>query len=231
MLVIHGYLHDFDEHHIAEKWIRSVRKAGWTGTIHGLSWQASSVYELVKEVGSTLLSTAVPIPGPKKLVNGAKISILLWRLINHWKTARNEAEAAGQALAKMIIDQGVPDWARNELHIAGYSLGTRVAFHALDSLGSKGNACIENVHLYGGALSRHESWSKAIQAVRGSIRNNYCKKDMVLQSVYRAAEWHTPIGLTDIDFTHPRISNRDVTEWVSGHLDYESAIGDFERYV
>jgi len=124
-----------------------------------------------------------------------------------------------------------------KISLLGHSLGSRVIFNTLIKLNLLNHELPPNqqvkvaeVYLFGGAVSRSDrhGWSQAMQSVENSIFNFFSSKDMILTTVYQAAEMgEKPIGLGNIEFSRSRdfnlceLHNIDVSESISGHEEYK----------
>lgn len=107
--------------------------------------------------------------------------------------------------------------------LVGHSLGCRVISSCLEELSITNYREVSEIHLLGGAIGNNEDrWNRVKKPVSGNIYNYSCQNDNVLKTLYKVGTFFAskPIG------THPieigGVVNIDVTESVSGHMDYKN---------
>jgi len=158
-----------------------------------------------------------------KILPGALITHLFYLAKNPWHTAMVRAAQTGALLADILAL--VP---RKRFILLGNSLGARVVFYTLCALGTKGQRCIESVHLLGGAVGRDDvaAWRIAARAVRNGIYNYHSDNDYVLRYLYRIGTLFQsePIGCSPLDVGVPCVTNIDVSKHVKGHKDYKAKL-------
>lgn len=112
----------------------------------------------------------------------------------------------------------------------GHSLGSRVIYYLLCALSTKNVSQIKDVFLLGGAVDRKDlkGWNDAIKSVKGKIVNCYSYNDSTLKFLYQGANAlsSSPIGLGDIEVSHEKIVNKDVTSTIGGHMQYKEKFGE-----
>jgi pimeloyl-ACP methyl ester carboxylesterase len=150
---------------------------------------------------------------------------------NPWFVALVKAEKTGELLKEALARSN-----NRSFILVGHSLGARVAFRALTTLGTvkKGDRRSEIVaaHLLGGAVGSEpaEGWELATNGVDGSIFNYYSKRDQIVAKLYGAGRllFCSPgIGSGPIpvnEKTESYIKNVDVSELVGGHTEYHEAL-------
>jgi hypothetical protein len=80
-----------------------------------------------------------------------------------------------------------------------------------------------------GSLDQWRSFSKVVS---GRIVNGYCRGDWLLKFLYRTSTASIKIaGLDAIDWRDRRMINVDLSDIVSGHLDYYKKLGNVLRRV
>lgn len=140
---------------------------------------------------------------------------------NPWHVAMAKAAMTGILLADLIARTDHPDG----FVLMGHSLGARVAYYALEALGTRDGACVQDAYLLGGAVGRGDAdaWELAAKGVAGRIYNFHSDNDQILQRMYKIANAFTsdPIGLGPIESSPGTISNVDVSDLVSGHTQYK----------
>jgi hypothetical protein len=166
----------------------------------------------------------------------------------NWEEAKALAETAGAELAGKI------GGCRRPVRLMGHSLGCRAVKACLENLepgGLKGGS----VYLLGAAVPVGESWERAAAAVEGKIFNYYSRSDPVLKYPYRTAELLKILSLLErrvpknllellprpgrrkiaagrmgIEKDWGKIVNKDVSDSVSGHGDFERRLPRFLRF-
>jgi hypothetical protein len=246
LLFVNGYLTDGCDH---AAWVTTFRRLGWQGSVYTWKWQTGGDYG--EYVMGTVLGTAMAteaaawsltlVPGIGALVGASRAAQWAWRtaragahllalrsrLTLDWRDRCLLADSEGRRLGAWL-GQNRPRWASGELRLAGYSLGARVVYAALDSAGRRGRSIADTVDLYGGALSASCDWNVPLQAVEGAVSNYYSTRDEVLKYFYVVTEQTMPIGLAPLSPTlscDRRITNHDVTDHILRHSDYETKLG------
>ncbi|BFZ23203.1 hypothetical protein BsWGS_26242 [Bradybaena similaris] len=151
---------------------------------------------------------------------------------NPWSVAVQRSQATGRMLAEVLLarEQG-----NRPVTLIGFSLGARVIFSCLEEL-SKRKGCegiVEDAILLGApAPADPQIWAKFAHVVAGKVVNGYCRGDWLLKFLYRASSVQMRIaGLCPVKWEDRRMHNIDLTDVVSGHLDYKQQLGTVMRAV
>ncbi|CAG5128179.1 unnamed protein product, partial [Candidula unifasciata] len=151
---------------------------------------------------------------------------------NPWSVAVQRSQAAGQMLADVLLarEQG-----NRPVTLIGFSLGARVIFSCLEELskrkGSEG--IVEDAVLLGTpAPADPKVWARFAHVVAGRIVNGYSKGDWLLKFLYRASSVQLQIaGLGPVKWVDRRMHNIDLTDVVSGHLEYKQQLDTILKAV
>ncbi|XP_070207687.1 transmembrane and coiled-coil domain-containing protein 4-like [Littorina saxatilis] len=140
---------------------------------------------------------------------------------NPWSVGLQRAVATGRQLAEVLLarEQG-----NRPVTLIGYSLGGRVIFYCLEEM-AKRKGCegiVENVVILGAPVPGDpKSWSSFRRVVSGRIVNGYCSGDWLLKFLYRTSSIQLNIaGLRPVALDNHRMTNIDLSEVVTGHMDY-----------
>jgi hypothetical protein len=193
------------------------------------NWESKNLYTL----GSTAAGTAGRAAFNAFVKNLAKRATkragnpMSWPMFaadilgNPWHTAMVKAAMTGILLADIIARLD----GRKKVVLIGHSLGARVIFYTLSALSTKQSKKIKDVILLGGAIDRtnEQEWNQCANAVSGRIVNCWSKHDWILAGLYRTANAFSsePIGLGAIQSNLSKIVNIDVSDIVTGHMDYK----------
>ena len=148
-------------------------------------------------------------------------------LANPWHTTLARAGQTGVLLADILAR------VRNQQFILiGHSLGARVIYYALQTLGTAwtgDHTKVIKTHLLGGAVQKKntEKWALCAQAVEQGIYNYYSKNDRVLKYLYRTGNLFLspPIGLNPIP--SKEIISIDVSGIVTGHFKFREYFSEY----
>lgn len=144
---------------------------------------------------------------------------------NPWSICTQRSVNAGRQLAEVLLSR---QQGRRPVTLVGFSFGARVIFSCLEEMASRKNAegIVEEVVLLGAPVSGcEEDWSRLERVVSGRIVNGFCRGDWLLKFMYRTASAQLTIaGLTPVKWVNRRMHNIDLTDIVSGHLDYFNQI-------
>jgi hypothetical protein len=137
--------------------------------------------------------------------SGDNPSSILW-----WKKFKRRANKVGSYYLPIIIASEVIE---NNVSLLGYSLGARVAYHALKDWTRR--CTMQDVILLGGAIGRDSkvNWPDVASTLAGKLINVYNGDDPVLE-VYKRTSTHSPCGRKPIEYQHHKIVNEDATEFV-----------------
>ncbi|PVD36937.1 hypothetical protein C0Q70_03930 [Pomacea canaliculata] len=151
---------------------------------------------------------------------------------NPWSVSMQRAVSAGKQLAEVLLarEQG-----KRPVTLIGYSLGARVIFYCLEEMskrkGSEG--IVEDVVLLGAPVSGdYKRWAHFSRVVAGRIINGYCRCDWLLKFLYRTASVQLQIaGLAPVKWDNHHMHNIDLSDVVTGHLDYKNKLDTILRVV
>lgn len=151
---------------------------------------------------------------------------------NPWCVCIRRSAEIGRVLAETLLKK---EHGRRPVSLIGYSLGARVIFYCLkEMLQSKGyEGIIEDVVLLGAPVPADpEEWHMLDTVVSGRIINGYSRGDWMLKFLYRTTSATVNIaGLQSVPWKNRRMLNVDLTDIVSGHLDYRNKISDILKFI
>lgn len=209
VIFIDGFL-SADNSQGTKDWESQLKKIYPDNPWYCLTWEAKSVKDVSKNFGKHLFAY---ILGPE-----VGVPIHIWTLLNNsWHSAFRNAGKTGVHLAKILS-------CTDESYIlCGHSLGARVIYYTLQALAIENKGLIKDVHLLGGAVGNtRNDWKNAKKSVRGTITNYSSCHDSILRKLYKVSTlfFSKPIGLHKINVEG--ILNKDVSDIVSGHMEYKS---------
>lgn len=226
IIYINGFLSQEEENF--EDWIDNINEEFLDSACYGVTWESKNKYEL----GSSFtkdLSGKVAFEFAKKYAQrSSKNPNILLKVVNSisdlisnpWHSAMVKSVMTGILIADLISrtkDQ--------TFTLMGHSLGCRVIYYILETLGTRNKKFIKDVYLLGGAVDRNDirGWEKAVESVQGKIYNCYSKNDNILKYLYKGAnlKFSDPIGSGEIKFKSPHISNFDCSEIIDGHMKWK----------
>lgn len=188
-----------------------LRSTGATIQILATEALTSTIQQIL---GATLLATLMAGLSPPIVL--LKISYLI---DNPWTVSLSRADATGLILADSLIDRNL---GLRPITLVGFSLGARVIFSCLKELAKRGAiGLIQNVYLFGSpVVAKKDDYTRARTVVSGRFINGYATNDWILGYLFRATSGgiRRVAGLASVDV--PGIDNRDITEWVPGHMAY-----------
>lgn len=160
------------------------------------------------------------------LMAGLSAPIILTKLSylidNPWTVSCARADATGLILADSLIDRNL---GVRPITLVGFSLGSRVIFSCLKELARRGAlGLVQNVYLFGSpVVAKKEEYMRARTVVSGRFVNGYAANDWILGYLFRATSGGISrvSGLSSVDGV-PGIENKDVTEFVPGHMAYRA---------
>ena len=139
---------------------------------------------------------------------------------NPWHTAMVRASMTGNLLADILARVK-----RKQFILLGHSLGARVVFYTLCSLGTNTSKRVQVAHLLGGAVGRDDrnGWKLAVNTTKSGIRNYYSENDDVLHYFYKFGTFFQsdPIGRSPLRPPMRGFRNYNVTKTVRGHPYYK----------
>ncbi len=202
---IGGYLSaEDDEPSELEAWLLGYRRAGWTGNIYTLWWDAYSVGDLLRQA----LHPGLVLPALGGLFGLAgSLALSAAKIEDQWSEAKRRADHAG----------GLPAWtallALDEpwIDLSSYSLGARVVYRLLHQPGVA-ELRLRHALLHGGAISATLDWAGGCAALQGQLLNVHNHFDAVLNTAYRVSEGDAlAVGLQPIPGEEPRVRNVDAS--------------------
>ena len=235
LIFINGFLSQKNQN--ASDWINAVSELYPENPCYYVSWESSSLYKMGsligKGVGGAAFKNFIKRLMKKSSKSLAKkLSPLNWaqttsELIgNPWHTSMVKSSMTGVLLADLIARTNNP----NGFILMGHSLGARVIFYLLCALSTKNITQINDVFLLGGAADRKDSnaWEESIKSVNGKIVNCYSYNDSILKYLYQGANAlsSSPIGIGDIEVSHEKLVNKNVTSIIAGHMQYKEKFGE-----
>ncbi|BFZ23680.1 hypothetical protein BsWGS_26719 [Bradybaena similaris] len=166
------------------------------------------------------------IAWPSALLSAANI------IDNPWSVALQRAQAAGKMLAEVLLTR---EQGNRPVTLIGFSLGARVLFYCLEELSKRkgSDGIVEDVILLGTpATGDPKVWENFSRVVAGKIVNGYCRGDWLLKFLYRTSSVQLSIaGLRPINWADRRMHNIDLSDVVSGHLDYRHQLDTIMKAV
>ncbi|KAI0543075.1 hypothetical protein GGR58DRAFT_450616 [Xylaria digitata] len=205
------------------------------GDLYSILWEP----ELLTSMGDTIniLATEALTQGLQQVLGSTilislmaalqlpvVLSKLAYLIDNPWAVSLDRAWAAGLILADSLIDRNL---GTRPITLVGYSLGSRVIFSCLLELARKGaHGVVQNVYLFGAPIVvKPEEFLKARIVVAGRFVNGYNRNDWILGYLFRLTNGgiRRVAGLATIDEI-PGVENFDCTTFVSGHMQYRSAM-------
>ncbi|KAF1818111.1 DUF726-domain-containing protein [Dissoconium aciculare CBS 342.82] len=165
-------------------------------------------------LGATMLATLMAGISPPIIL--LKISYLI---DNPWTVSLARADATGLILADSLIDRNL---GVRPVTLVGFSLGSRVIFSCLKELAKRGAiGLVQNVYMFGSpVVAQKDEYIRARSIVSGRFVNGYATNDWILGYLFRATSGgiRRVAGLSKVEVAG--IENRDITEWVPGHMAY-----------
>ncbi len=205
------------------------------GDIYSVLWEP----EMLRSMGATIniLATEALAQGLQQvlaatflmgLMSALQLPVVLTKLSyfidNPWTVSLTRAEAAGLILADSLIDRNL---GTRPITFVGYSLGARVIFFCLRELSRRGAyGLVQNVYLFGSPIvAKRDEYFKARSVVAGRFVNGYSRNDWILGYLFRL----TSGGISRIAGLAPvedieGLENIDVTDIVTGHMEYRTAM-------
>ncbi|KAK3721617.1 hypothetical protein QZH41_008295 [Actinostola sp. cb2023] len=196
-----------------------------------LKWESKYITELGSAISSFLTSTALTMTAEqviKHTVIQGLVSAISWPLAllqvgyiidNPWSVCATRSVEVGKHLAHVLMER---DHGNRPVTLVGFSFGARVIFHCLKTLSSmKGNYCSEGIVqeaiMIGAPVTGDpREWQGLEKVVAGRVVNGYCKKDWLLQFVYRTASVQAKVaGLTPVLWRNRRMFNVNLSHVVS----------------
>ncbi|KAK7480826.1 hypothetical protein BaRGS_00027912, partial [Batillaria attramentaria] len=210
---------------------------------YSLRWES----RFLKELGQALdyiFNSAVSIATNEALkytVLSALMAAIAWPsallsvskvIDNPWSVALQRAVATGRQLAEVLLTR---EQGKRPVTLIGYSLGGRVIFYCLEEM-AKRKGCegiIEDVVILGAPVPGNDkAWDTFSRVVAGRIVNGYCRGDWLLKFLYRTSSVQLHIaGLAPVPWKNRRMHNIDLSDVVSGHMDYMRKLDTILRVI
>jgi len=202
---------------------------------YSVNWESKSLYAIGSLIGKGVAGKAFTVfinkiakRASKKAAS--KINPLNWLSTiaeifgNPWHSSIAKASMTGIMLADIISRTK----GRSQYSLFAHSLGTRVVHYLLLSLSTKHKKYIKDVYLLGGTVDRNDNktWKQASNSVSGNIYNCYSTNDDVLRFLFKPSTCFlkNPIGLGEIKSDADNILNINVSDIVSGHMQYKKKL-------
>lgn len=198
-----------------EDWREGLDRAFGGRPWYRVSWESQSLAAL----GSAVSKAA----GALRMARSRSAFLLFEIVRNPWHVALWKAERTGRLLGFLLARTRLPE----RCVMMGHSLGARVIFEAVQTLGAIGSKKVSEVHLLAAAVDRRAgpAWDLALRGA-SRIVNYHSANDGVLKYLYRPGNFFLsdPAGLEPVEVRGVR--NVDVTDRVRGHTAYPEALGD-----
>lgn len=170
-----------------ERWLAAIRGAGFRGDVYEFAWDASSPLRFATNV---------------------------WKY-RDWHATTRRARRMGRYWFPRVLAR-LP---HRRVDLVGASAGGALVFHALTSpLLAPG--LVQSAWLLGAALPRDVAaaeWQAALSRIKGEVHNVYCPNDLVLASVFAAANRGSrACGNGPVPFADERLVNWDASRWIGG---------------
>lgn len=140
---------------------------------------------------------------------------------NPWGVCCRRSAQVGKQLAEVLV-QG--QHGRRPVTLIGFSLGARVIYYCLQELCRKKASAgiVQDAIMLGAPVPGYaKDWEKFRTVVSGRIINGYCQGDWLLRFLYRSSSGSLRIaGLMAVDWQDRRMFNFDLSDIVTGHMDY-----------
>ncbi|KAL4861856.1 hypothetical protein BDV12DRAFT_179727 [Aspergillus spectabilis] len=215
------------------------RVIGSDSEVFGLRWETDALLDL-GNVMDYLVTTAAWSAGRQvlsKTIFGGLLSAMILPLgllkiariaDNPFSVAKARADKAGEVLADALISKVQGE---RTVTLIGYSLGSRVIYSCLQSLGKRqAYGLVDSAVLMGSPTpSDTPDWRRLRRVVNGRLINVYSENDSVLAFLYRTSSLQFGVaGLQPIENV-PGVENLNVSDIISGHLRYQFLLGRILR--
>lgn len=212
------------------------------GDIYSLLWEP----DMLRSTGDTinilateaLTQTIQQVLGSTLLIglmSAIQLPIILTKLAylidNPWSVSLDRANAAGLILADSLIQRHLGS---RPITLVGFSLGARLIFSCLKELANRGAyGIVQNVYLFGAPIvAKKDEYLRARTVIAGRFVNGYAANDWILGYLFRATAGGLGrvAGLAAVE-NIPGMENKDVSEFVNGHMAYRAAMPRLLREV
>jgi len=238
ILVVNGFLSQ-DDGDVSD-WLSVVDELYPKNKVIHVQWNAGNLSQMVlddgivtggvsgdkgagKVLAAVKLARGLTPVGIASIVGGVAFD----KIVGHWKKSFHETLHVGHDLAKIIEE----DKSLNCCILMGHSLGARVIRHTLTNLEQNKVAVC---YLLAGAVSiEDEQWITILEKHSDlCLINCYSDNDYTLKTGYRVGTLfaHTPAGLAEMSGDKKQVVNVDMSEFVSGHMNYKHKTFGFELW-
>ncbi len=209
ILVVDGFL---TQETSMDAWFEGLEPAFASHPWYRVTWESQNL----RALGSALAEAA----GALRLPARRSMFLLLDVVRNPWHLALWKAERTGRLLGFLLSRVRTKSFV-----LLGHSLGARVVFETLQTLGARGARKVEAAHLFAAAVDRGDraAWTLARRGAR-RIANYYSRHDGVLRYLYVPGNLFLsdPAGLRAVEMRG--IRNVDAGKLVDGHTKYAKAL-------
>lgn len=212
------------------------------GDIYSLLWEP----DMLRSTGDTinilateaLTQTIQQVLGSTLLIGlmaAIQLPVVLTKLAylidNPWSVSLDRANAAGLILADSLMQKHL---GQRPITLVGFSLGARLIFSCLKELSNRGAyGIVQNVYLFGAPIvAKKDEYLRARTVVAGRFVNGYASNDWILGYLFRATAGGLGrvAGLAAVEDI-PGMENKDVSQFVNGHMAYRAAMPRLLREV
>ncbi len=186
-----------------ERWLSSIRRAGFRGAVYEFAWDASTPSRFLTNV---------------------------WRL-SDWRQVNHRARMAGQDLLPTALRcLREPKISLVGASAGAIVVFHALCSPLLAQLGVIHSAWLLGAALRRDRT--HTEWETVLRGLSGTLHNVYSDTDWVLSSLYPAvANGRQACGAGPIDYVNERLVNWDATAWIgearrslAGHGNYAGAL-------
>lgn len=231
-IAISGWLSDDRQDNFMRPW----RSLFSSREQYYLRYESAYLLELGKAM-DLILSFAVSVAAQEALkytILAGLINAIAWPsslitlasvIDNPWGVCCRRSAEVGKQLAEVLLSR---EQGQRPVTLIGFSLGARVIYYCLREM-SQRNRCegiIQDAILLGTPVTgAPKDWQKLMRVVSGKIVNGYCRSDWLLKFLYRTLSMSSDVaGLQPIDVQDRRMFNIDLSDIVSGHIEYPEKI-------
>jgi hypothetical protein len=200
-----------------------LRSTGETINILATEALTQSIQQVLGMTILTGLMSAIQLP--------IVLTKLAYLIDNPWNVSLDRANAAGLILADSLIQRHL---GQRPITLVGFSLGARLIFSCLRELSNRGAyGIVQNVYLFGAPVTaKKDDYLRARTVIAGRFVNGYASNDWILGYLFRATSGGLGrvAGLAPVENV-PGLENKNVGEFVNGHMAYRAAMPRLLREV
>jgi hypothetical protein len=200
-----------------------LRSTGETINILATEALTQSIQQVLGMTILTGLMSAIQLP--------IVLTKLAYLIDNPWNVSLDRANAAGLILADSLIQRHL---GQRPVTLVGFSLGARLIFSCLRELSNRGAyGIVQNVYLFGAPVTaKKDDYLRARTVIAGRFVNGYASNDWILGYLFRATSGGLArvAGLAPVENV-PGLENKNVGEFVNGHMAYRAAMPRLLREV